>query len=247
MKGQTKYRNKWWVKPIRFMNYLAFRYWWFIWSFFIISLLLLFFFCRFTSKKNTKIENCPERELYFKNIKEIDYLMLNCCECTPDTTRNREELERDSSEVDSIPKPPSENCRVHFSGLFMGDTYKPQYISEIYKIDDYSEYVGSGFYPDNTMAFPKSVRYTFDGIAIDKGTRLIIFSKKNFQGEILLDISGPAIVNNVKHIDNSAVNFCNTINFKTSLQNNYPQSVRKWSKSNMWDWSYGSCKIICSE
>lgn len=180
-------------------------------------------------------------------MREIDSLMLNCCECTRDTLSKREEIAKDSLEIDSIPKPPTQNCRVHFSGLFMGNNYTYNYISEVYKVDDFSEYVGSGFYPDNTQAFPKSVRTTFDGIAIDKGTRLIIYSKKNFQGVILLDITGPAIVNNIKHIDNPAVNFCNTINFKASLQNNFPQSVRKWSKSNMWDWSYGSCKIICSE
>ena len=257
IKSRNKYRNKWWVKPIRFMNYLAFRYWWFVWSFFIISLLLLYFFCCNKSKNSTaKNTHCPEKDVYFNNMREIDSLMLNCCECTLDTISKKEDqvidsLERDqvidSLERDSIPQAPSENCRVHFSGLFMGDSYKAEYISEIYKIDDYSEYVGSGYYPDNNIAFPKSVDASFDGIAIDKGTRLIIYSKKDFQGEVLLDISGPAIINNVKHIDNSAVNFCNTMNFKSSLQNNYPQSVRKWSKSNMWDWSYGSCKIICSE
>jgi len=97
------------------------------------------------------------------------------------------------------------------------------------------------------LAFPKAVRTTFDGIAIDKGTRLIIYSKKNFQGTVLLDITGPAIVNNVLHISNTDVNFCNTINFNSPLQENYPQSVRRWSKSNMNDWSFGSCQIICSD
>ena len=88
IKRRSKYRNKWWVKPIRFMNYLAFRYWWFVWSFFIITLLLLFFFCCYKSKKSTtKIENCPGRDLYFKHMREIDSLMRNCCSCAPDSSR----------------------------------------------------------------------------------------------------------------------------------------------------------------
>lgn len=160
----------------------------------------------------------------------------NCCECGPE-----------AEVIDSIPKAPQENCRVHFSGLFMGANYTASFISEIYKVDDHSEYVGSGYYPDNELAFPKAVEATFDGIAIDKGTRLIIYSQKSFQGEVLLDITGPAIVNNVHHKSNSAVNYCNTENFPPSLQATYPQSVRKWSSSNMWEWSYGSCKIMCDE
>lgn len=230
------------------MNYLAFRYWWFLWSFFIISLVLLFFFCSYKAKKvETNNLNCPGKDLYFKNMREIDSLLLNCCECSLDTISNREEQEKDSLERDSIPQPPKQNCRVHFSGAFMGGSFKEKFISKIYQIDDYSEYVGSGYYPDNNLAFPKAVRTTFDGIAIDKGTRLIIYSKKNFQGTVLLDITGPAIVNNVLHISNTDVNFCNTINFNSPLQENYPQSVRRWSKSNMNDWSFGSCQIICSD
>ena len=178
--------------------------------------------------------------------------MEKCCSCNQENTnredRNRQDtLVEDRTQNDTTPRPPQKNCRVHFSGLLMGGNYRSNYISEIYKTDSYSEYVGSGFYPDNTKAFPNSVRETFDGIAVDKGTRLIIYSKKSFQGTVLLDITGPAVINNVLHINNPAVNFCNTINFPSHLQTNYPQSVRKWSESNMWAWSYGSCKIICTQ
>jgi hypothetical protein len=106
IKSRRKYSNKWWVKPIRFMNYLAFRYWWFVWSFFIIFLLLLFFFCCYKSKRSTtKIENCPGRDLYFKNMKEIDSLMKNCCSCAPDTSRiiEKEEILEDTIKQDEEP------------------------------------------------------------------------------------------------------------------------------------------------
>jgi hypothetical protein len=92
MKSRNKYRDKWWVKPIRFMNYLAFRYWWFVWSFFIISILLLYIFCCNKSKNKTnKNTQCPEKAVYYKNMKEIDSLMKNCCTCLPDTSGIRPE------------------------------------------------------------------------------------------------------------------------------------------------------------
>ena len=116
IKSRNKYRKKWWVKPIRFMNYVAFRYWWFVWSFFIISLLLLYFFCCYNSKKaSSKNMNCSGKDVYFNNMIEIDSLMKNCCSCLPDTTRVREkeEILRDTSlnnidepNVDPPPLPP---------------------------------------------------------------------------------------------------------------------------------------------
>lgn len=153
----------------------------------------------------------------------------------------------DSSNHDrnSDPQAPRENCRVHFSGLVMGGEYVDQNISKIYKVDAFSEYVGSGDYPSNQRAFPKSVATTFDGIAIDKGTRLIIYSKRNFKGQILLDIVGPAIINNVLWKNDERYRHCNYDTYEQALQATYPESVRKWSSNNMHDWSYGSCKIIC--
>ncbi len=148
---------------------------------------------------------------------------------------------------DTKPKKPKANCRVHFSGGLMGGKFDDVGISKIYVEDRLSEYVGSGHYPSNESAFPKAVRTTFDGIAIDKGTRLIIYSKPNFKGTILLDVTGPAIINNVKWKDDDSYKYCNTETYPSDLQANYPQSVRKWSSSNMETWSTGSCKIECAE
>lgn len=224
-------KEKWWFHAIRRINLFAFRFWWFALLIFTLGLVLFYFFCF-----NHESTQCEQFKRALSSSNNSIQKLSNCCES-----------EREADMINSIPKAPHKNCRVHFSGLFMGANYKSNFISEIYKVDDCSEYVGSGYYPDNELAFPKAVQATFDGIAIDNGTRLIIYSQKNFQGEVLLDITGPAIVNNVHHKNNSAVNYCNTENFPPPLQANYPQSVRKWSSSNMWEWSYGSCKIMCDE
>jgi hypothetical protein len=127
----------------------------------------------------------------------------------------------------------------------MGGEYDDVGISKIYKTDHASEYVGSGEYKSNEEAFPKAVAQTFDGIAIDKGTRLVIYSEKNFKGSVVLDVTGPAIINNVMWKDDPRYSHCNTDTYSGELQRNYPQSVRKWSRTNMRPWSFGSCKITC--
>jgi len=143
--------------------------------------------------------------------------------------------------------PPRENCRIFVSGLLISDKYDFQNFSEIYVVDEGSEYVGEGEYSDNTKAFPKAVKYTFDGIAIDKGTRIIIYSSKNFKGKVLLDQTGPAIINNSIFQNVETYKNANTKIFKEPLQSNFPPNVRFWSKSNMQNWSYGSLKVICNQ
>jgi hypothetical protein len=244
-KEYTSYYKKWWLRNIRERNFFGFRYWWFNWTVWTLSIFLLIYGIMFQTAQDDA--TCLNRNNLSRRVHDIDKQMEKCCSCNQENNRDESNHQDSLVEQDTIPRAPQQNCRVHFSGLFMGGNYRSNYISEIYKTDSYSEYVGSGFYPDNTKAFPNSVRETFDGIAVDKGTRLIIYSKKNFQGTVLLDITGPAVINNVFHINNPAVNFCNTINFPSHLQTNYPQSVRKWSESNMWEWSYGSCKIICAQ
>ena len=187
---------------------------------------MFFFLFRNTKKYPDGIVGNP--------ITMLDSLSLNldkCCVYPPIPTR---------------PQAPQENCRVFFSGLIVGGQAVQSNISEVYVLDGSSEFVGAGEYPDNTKAFPNSVSTTFDGIAIDAKTRLIIYSKPNFQGQVLLDIDGPVIINNIKWKNDSRYNHCNTDIFPANLQNTYPQSVRRWSNSNMHDWSFGSCKIMCS-
>jgi hypothetical protein len=142
-------------------------------------------------------------------------------------------------------QPPKENCRAHFSGTLLSDIFIDGHISTIFKPDKYGEYVGAGDYPSNKIAFPNAVAHTFDAIAIDKNTRVIIYSKPNFKGNILLDITGPALINNVKWKHDSRIASVNKKTFSPKLQAIFPQNVRKWSSQDMNKWSNGSVKIIC--
>jgi hypothetical protein len=145
-----------------------------------------------------------------------------------------------------VPKPPTANCRIFVSGALIGESKKGmQGVSDVYVEDNYSEYVGSGEYSDNTKAFPKAVKSTFDGIAVAKGTRIIIYSKPNFEGTVLLDREGPLLLNN-KKFEHSYKDFL-TVTFKDDLQKLFPPNTREWSNADMHAWSYGSMKVICSE
>jgi len=153
-------------------------------------------------------------------------------------------------EIDDTPQniePPKENCRVHFSGTLLSDNYIEGHISTIYQVDKYGEYVGNGEYPNARTAFPNADRTTFDAIAIDKGTRLIIYSEPNFQGSIILDVTGPALINNVKWKDEERIKDVNRKTFTQPLESLFPKSCRRWSNTNMNDWSKGSIKIICNQ
>jgi hypothetical protein len=144
------------------------------------------------------------------------------------------------------PQKPKEGCRAFFTGLVVGGKFLDMHISQVYKEDNYSEYVGAGEYPDNEKAFPKAVASTFDGIAIDAGTRVVIYEGKDFKGKVLLDKTGPAIINNVKWKDDPRYSHCNTDTYPEPLQTNFPQNVRFWSESDMQKWSFGSLKVICN-
>lgn len=140
---------------------------------------------------------------------------------------------------------PEGDCRAHFSGGVIADHWESHGITETYVIDNFSEYVGAGLYPDNNQAFPKAVATTFDGIAIDTGTKVTIYSQKNFGGEVLYEKVGPAIINNMLWKDDSRYGPVVEGTWKEPLQTNYPLSVREWSNSNMHDWSYGSLIVEC--
>ena len=146
-------------------------------------------------------------------------------------------------------KEPTNNCRAHFAGTFLSDEEEDGNISIIYQIDKYSEYVGEGKYPRAQTAFPKADATSFDAIAIDHGTQVIIYNEENFKGEVLLDEIGPAIIiNNQRYNEyTSIVNEILTKELKEPLNTNFPPSCRKMSKSNMFDWSKGSLKVICNE
>ena len=105
----------------------------------------------------------------------------------------------------------------------------------------------TGSYPNNKTAFPKAASGTFDGIAIDSNTRVILWEKPNYQGKVLLDATGPMLINNVKLGSSGCCQKCMTEPFDDpELQKNYPQSVRVWSETDMNPWTNGSVKIVAA-
>ncbi len=206
-----------------------------------------------SSLKEHSFTSDDNGEILIKNVRiseVVKILKSNDCEeqiFSFNKTQNEYVIEVEKPVHTQIGEPPRENCRVFFTGLVVGDEFDSVGVSEAYVIDECSEYVGAGEYPDNTVAFPNAVAHTFDGIAIDKKTRVIIYSEKNFQGTVLLDKVGPAIINNGLWKNDVRYMNVNTKTFKEPLQTNFPQSVREWSEGNMQEWSYGSLKITCEE
>lgn len=140
---------------------------------------------------------------------------------------------------------PQGDCRAHFTGALMGDHFERGWLTEVYVEDIYSEYVGAGWYALNRQAFPKATGSSFDGIAIDAGTKITIYSQPNYTGGILYEKVGPAIINNGKWAIYSQYYNGVMANWKEPLQSTYPQDVREWSNTNMHLWPSGSMLIEC--
>lgn len=133
---------------------------------------------------------------------------------------------------------------VHFTGLVMSDNYNEGNLSKAYVMDKYSEFLKPGKYNNISATLPNSVAYTFDGIAIPPKTRLIIYSGSNFSGAKLVDVTGPAIINNNKWEFDERYSSANKKTYSADLQTTFPQNVRQWSKGNMHDWQNGSIEIL---
>ena len=152
------------------------------------------------------------------------------------------------TKIDGIDvKKPTENCRAHFTGCLINDSYDDGHNSLIFKLDKYSEYVGEGDYPRASRAFAKASGSSFDGIAIDKNTRVIIYSRRNFKGNVVLDVTGPALINNIKWKGDASLNDINNRVLNQPYEKMFPKSCRRFSKSDMNSWSNGSLKVICNE
>lgn len=149
-------------------------------------------------------------------------------------------------ENDDLPKP-TKNCGVHFSGWYLSDKDEYPWVdcSRIFEDDKYGEYVGQGFYPDNTKILPKSMEHSFDAVAVKKGTRLIIYSEPGFKGREVLNVKGPVLIENV--VMRGLYDKLMSYPFADSLGVMFPPERRQWSSENMNDWAKGSCKIICEE
>ncbi len=90
-------KRKWWFRTIRSMNWFSFHYWWFIWLLFTVTILLFVFKCC----NETKPKQCENNNDLTSQLRIIDSLLYNCCDC------NFERIEEIDAEKDSINEDPS--------------------------------------------------------------------------------------------------------------------------------------------
>jgi len=124
-----------------------------------------------------------------------------------------------------------------------------------------SEFVGIGDYPNNNQAFPKSIMYTFDSIAVDAGVRCIIYNGANFTGDVVFDETGPFVMWNTlyapggiyyKYVQPGGP----TLEWESWQDGNedpqqtgvtyeeiFPPELRIYSESDMYGWVGGSLKL----
>lgn len=133
--------------------------------------------------------------------------------------------------------------KVHFSGLLISDTRQDDLSSGAFSKDPYSDFVKPGKYNFISNSLIYSSYQTLDGIAVPENMRLVIYSEPNFKGTVLLDITGPAIINNVSKKNNADAGEIQSREFTAPLQKHFPPSVRTWSVNDMKSWINGSMEI----
>lgn len=134
---------------------------------------------------------------------------------------------------------------VHLTGALISDmSSSSRWTSKALDMNDpHSSFLKLGKYNALTDVLRTAANFTLDGIAIPANTRLIVYKDQNCSGEILLDVTGPAIINNYIYSEYDRYNFVNTKEFTPDLQPYFPQAVRSWSKTNMRDWVKGSMEV----
>lgn len=137
---------------------------------------------------------------------------------------------------------PTAGARAHFSGLLLADVHIPNWTTKLLEHDDAGEYVGVGEYTSNMCAFPNAIKHTFDAVAVDAGTRVIIYRKPHFEGEVLWDVVGPAVICNSLYKGRSKYGDLYR-KWKEPLNTIFPPEVREWSCTNMQLWDSGSMRI----
>jgi hypothetical protein len=132
---------------------------------------------------------------------------------------------------------------VHFSGGLISGFQDPG-CSKAFIDDAYSNFLPPGKYDLIATSLPKAVSSTFDGIAIPPDTRLIIYSGANFTGNVLLNVTGPVIINNLIWEEVDLYSGANKKYYEADLQKTFPPEHRYWSASDMHLWQNGSLEVI---
>jgi hypothetical protein len=136
---------------------------------------------------------------------------------------------------------------VHFTGAVMSDGFVLSHFSRAFVPDQYSDFIKPGKYSNGNLMLPKSIASSLDGIAIPPKTRLVVYNKQHLTGTVIMDITGPAIVNNGIWESSSFYAVANKKNFTADLQKIFPQRVRSFhggSSSNMSYWPEFSFEIM---
>lgn len=141
---------------------------------------------------------------------------------------------------------PDAQCFFFVSGLLVLDRFVRGLYSEIGKPDPYSELVGPGAYADASSVFARADKHTFDGIAVGKGTRVTIYRGPNFTGGTVVDVKGPAVINNTyANSDPLRQEFLNQP-WSGPVASLFPPKSRRMSSENMHAWGHGtSVKVAC--
>lgn len=136
----------------------------------------------------------------------------------------------------------TERCKkVHFSGLPISDKRVNEQTSRAFSDDPWSDFLDTGSYVwiDRVLTFSNFSEP--DGIAVPEGVHLIIYAERNFKGAVLLDITGPAIIENTAHPE--AKNLIAEPYDVPVLQKTFPPAVRRLSTHDMHKWVNGSMII----
>ncbi len=136
----------------------------------------------------------------------------------------------------------SGNRQVDYGGftLNISDEAKPG-------LTDFTNSLGVDSFEDIRKVCANAFDQTLDCIVVGEGYKVIIYSEKNFEGEVQLEAIGPAVIYNIHWKDHTQYSFLNDILVQTwddsSIESVFPPDVRSWSATDMHNWS-GSMKIL---
>jgi tetratricopeptide (TPR) repeat protein len=133
--------------------------------------------------------------------------------------------------------------KVHFSTMLISDSSVADLSSQAFGMDSYSNFIPLGQYPVLNDLLGNSANQTPNGIAIPANVHFVLYSETHFKGKILVDVVGPAIINNGSKKNHSTSVVIHSKTFSPALQKIFPQTLRNWSASDMKDWYKGSMEI----
>lgn len=131
--------------------------------------------------------------------------------------------------------PPTTTCFFQVAGTLISDMSDESNWAEIGKTDKYTNLVGAGEYP-KADPFARADASTFDGIALGKDTRVIIYSGANYTGSVLFDGHGPLILN---HNYYGLPDTWMTATLPGEFNELFPPHTRKWSDASQMMWTWG--------